>query len=174
MSELFIQNLVSSCYPNLNRLQFCIHQPVKWVCWNDIFILFAVSLNFSNVHLNSSAVSPQRLTWGGKRLSKSSYFPKAKPPKQRPQVIMRRKNVTGNNCERHCVSGGTRASCSLDQLQQGYLTPSPPHQCTHHIDGERLHQSNTTPRETQAFRPLGKTLETVLKIQQNINKWAAG
>lgn len=58
---------------------------------------------------------------------------------------------------------GTWASCSLDHLQHGYRTPSPPHQWTHHIDGERLHQSNTMLQGTQASTPLGKTLETVLK-----------
>lgn len=83
-----------------------------------------------------------------------------------PQVIMRRKNVIGKQLRSHYVSGETWASCSLDQLQQGYLTPSPPHQWTHHIDGERLHQSNTKPQGTQAFRPLGKTLETVSKCNK--------
>lgn len=55
---------------------------------------------------------------------------------------------------------GTQASCSLDQLQQGYLTPSPPHQWAHRVDGEGLHQSNTTPHGTQALSPLGNTWET--------------
>lgn len=58
---------------------------------------------------------------------------------------------------------GTWASCSPDQRQYGYHTPSPPHQWTHHIAEERLHQSNTMPQGNPASSPLGKTLETVFK-----------
>lgn len=74
---------------------------------------------------------------------------------------MRRETTATLLCEQ-----GTWASCSLDQLQQGHLTPSPAHQWTHHIDGERTHQSKTTPQETQAFSPLGKTWETVSKCNK--------
>lgn len=95
----------------------------------------------------------------------SVNFPKAKPPKQSPQVIMRREMWWETSMKPLCERG-TWASCSLDQLQQGYLTPSPAHRWTHHIDGERMYQSNTTPQETRAFRPLGKTLETVSKCNK--------
>lgn len=108
------------------------------------------SLTSLNVNINSSGASAKRLT---------HHFPKAKPLAHNPQVIMRRKKCDGKQLRSHCASGGTRASCSLDQLRQGYLTPSPPHRWTHHMEGEGLHQSNATPRGTQALSPLGESLE---------------
>lgn len=142
-------------------------------CREDWVLPSLHSLTFSNVNLNSSGVSSKRLTWGGKRLSKSCHFPKATPPKQPPQVIMRRKNVMGNNCEATVWAGNT------GQL----LTRSASAGVSHSITTASV---NTSHRWREAasikhhitgnssFQPLGENFGDSVETQQNINKWGLG
>ncbi len=108
------------------------------------------------------AVSTKILTWGIKWLSKSCYFLKVKPPKQAPQVIIRRKNVLANNCETSVRVG------NMDKLLAGSASAGVSHSVTiasvntsHRWRGAASIKHHTT--GNSGFGPLGETLETVSK-----------
>lgn len=118
--------------------------------------LHILTLTCLNLHLNSGSISCKKTSPRVEKLSKSCYFPKAKPQKkQPPQDIMRRRKKGGNQLVSHC-EWKTRASCSLDRLQQEYLTASVNTSHTWREAASIKHHA----RGNSSIQPPGETLET--------------
>lgn len=165
LAYLLTSNITSKNTTNAQRCAACCRQ--YWYLHSS----HSVTLTSLNMNLNSCGVSSKRGTSGVKHFSKSCHFPEANPPKQAPQVIMRRKNVMGNNCEATVWVG------NMGQLLTRSASAGVSHSITtasvntsHRGRGAASIKHHTT--GNSSFQPLGENFGDGVGTQQNINKWA--